>query len=148
MMSIIELIFGISVLIFIWLAITSSKKQQNNICLFLDDERNPEDVTWISYPANIEFVVVRNYAEFVAYLNENEIPSFISFDHDLADFNEAREGLYKERTGHDCVKYFCNHFADSDKFIEHFPETFYHTNNVIGKTNMESYVNNFKKVMK
>lgn len=148
MMSFIELIFGITILIFIWYVLTSFEEKKNNICLFLDDERNPEDVTWISYPDDIKFVVVRNYAEFISYLNENVMPSFISFDHDLADFNDAREGSYKERTGYDCVKFLCNHFAESNKFIEHFPETFYHTNNVIGKKNMESYVNNFKKVMK
>ena len=31
--------------------------------LFLDDERNPEDVTWIKYPDNIEWIVVRDSAE-------------------------------------------------------------------------------------
>lgn len=32
--------------------------------LFLDDERVPQDVTWIKYPENVEWVVVRSYDEF------------------------------------------------------------------------------------
>ena len=29
--------------------------------LFLDDERVPQDVTWVNYPKNIEWTVVRSY---------------------------------------------------------------------------------------
>ena len=29
------------------------------IGVFLDDERNPEDVKWVKYPANVDWCVVR-----------------------------------------------------------------------------------------
>ena len=49
--------------------------------LFLDDIRTPDMV----YDKTVatDFVVVRNYAEFVNYIKQNGIPEFISFDNDL-----------------------------------------------------------------
>ena len=49
--------------------------------LFLDDIRTPEMV----YTKTVakDFVVVRNYAEFVNYIKQNGLPEFISFDNDL-----------------------------------------------------------------
>lgn len=56
--------------------------------IFLDDERNPEDVTWISYPAEIQWNVVRNFSDFVHAVDSlvmTSHPVMISFDHDLGD---------------------------------------------------------------
>ena len=49
--------------------------------LFLDDIRKVE---WI-YDAELatEFEVVRNYDEFVYFIQKNGLPDFISFDNDL-----------------------------------------------------------------
>ena len=49
--------------------------------LFLDDIRQAE---WI-YHAELamEFEVVRSYTEFVAFIQKNGLPDFISFDNDL-----------------------------------------------------------------
>jgi hypothetical protein len=72
--------------------------------LFLDDMRNPSDVTWIDYEGRDPraFVVVRNYNEFVDYIREHGIPDFVSFDHDLADIHYS--GNYNvERTGKECA---------------------------------------------
>ena len=33
--------------------------------IFLDDERNPEDVTWIKYPENVEWFIVRTVLNFL-----------------------------------------------------------------------------------
>ena len=58
--------------------------------LFLDDERYPKQVTWVNLPL-VDWVIVRNYNEFVKKIEEDGMPVFISFDHDLADehYNEA-----------------------------------------------------------
>lgn len=48
--------------------------------LFLDDLHSPIDPTW---------VVVRSYAEAVAYIEANGQPEFVSFDNDLG---EPKEG--------------------------------------------------------
>ena len=62
--------------------------------LFLDDIRTP-DMIYDPRKAQ-EFIVVRSYAAFVKYIQENGLPQFISFDNDLGlDENEnlAPDGL-------------------------------------------------------
>ena len=49
--------------------------------LFLDDLRTPEMV--YSKTSTDEFILVRSYSEFVDYIRQNGLPSFISFDNDL-----------------------------------------------------------------
>ncbi|GHA47924.1 hypothetical protein GCM10007103_31070 [Salinimicrobium marinum] len=49
--------------------------------LFLDDIRTTDMV--YNEPEAGDFHVVRSYAEFVAYLERNGLPDFISFDNDL-----------------------------------------------------------------
>ncbi|WZL89785.1 cyclic-phosphate processing receiver domain-containing protein [Salinimicrobium sp. 3283s] len=49
--------------------------------LFLDDLRSPDMIYAKSVAA--AFVVVRSYAEFVKYIEQNGLPYFISFDNDL-----------------------------------------------------------------
>jgi hypothetical protein len=88
--------------------------------IFLDDERVPGMVTWVTLP-NEDWVTVRNYQEFVDMVDgaiENEVDiDFVSFDHDLADehycamlkeqeYNDGRMVDYGiEKTGYDCAKY-------------------------------------------
>lgn len=49
--------------------------------LFLDDIRTP-DMVYDKMEAG-GFLIVRSYAEFVEYLEQNRLPDFISFDNDL-----------------------------------------------------------------
>jgi len=57
-------------------------------CIMLDDMRVPKDVdTYIklkpkfsSYP----WIVVRNYADFVSYIEEHGLPDLVALDHDLS----------------------------------------------------------------
>ena len=49
--------------------------------LFLDDIRIPKMV-YDTTEAK-DFIVVRNYADFVKYIKQNGLPDFISFDNDL-----------------------------------------------------------------
>lgn len=54
--------------------------------LFLDDIRNIEMV--YDKAMEPEFDIVRTYDQFVAYIQKNGLPEFISFDNDLG-MNEA-----------------------------------------------------------
>lgn len=49
--------------------------------LFLDDIRSP-GMVYTGAEAR-DFQVVRTYTEFVAYIDQNGLPDFISFDNDL-----------------------------------------------------------------
>ena len=88
--------------------------------LFLDDERNPSDVTWVNYvnKEDIEWTVVRTYNEFVNAISADNFDCY-SFDHDLQDyemrpmepiqsaFGEVAmelDDVYQERTGADCAR--------------------------------------------
>lgn len=97
--------------------------------LFLDDERFPpaDDNVWF---------IVRNYDEAVDFVETYGFPDFISFDHDLGP---------DEKTGADFAHYLVNRDLDNEDMPEGF--TFYvHSQNPIGKTNIESLLNNYMGV--
>lgn len=106
--------------------------------------------------------IVRNYDQFVKYIEENGLPDLISFDHDLADehYNdlfsdknwvkddndiELSYGEYKEKTGLECAKWLVDYCSDNNKKL---PEFMVHSANPVGKKNIESYLNNAKKNLK
>lgn len=109
--------------------------------LFIDDERNLEDVTWVTWQVrekyrNEDWKISRNYHEVVALVEEFGFPSFVSFDHDLGD-----KILHGD--GYEIAKYLCEIDMNSSF---HMPEDFdfiVHSQNPIGKENIESYLNNF-----
>jgi hypothetical protein len=49
--------------------------------LFLDDIRTPDMV--YKSPENYDFVIVRTFEKFVAHVEANGLPKYISFDNDL-----------------------------------------------------------------
>ena len=88
-------------------AMESTKKMQK---LYLDDLR----------PIPQDFVGLRSYTEFVAYIEANNLPDFISFDHDL--------GI--EESGYDCAKWLVNYCLDHNLRL---PEFEVHSQNPVGK---------------
>ena len=56
--------------------------------LFLDDIRTPE-IVYNSNEAK-DFIVIRNYSDFIKYIQKNGLPEFISFDNDL-ELDESGE---------------------------------------------------------
>lgn len=88
--------------------------------IYLDDLR----------PIPEGFVGLRSYVEFVAYISQNGLPDFISFDHDL--------GL--EESGFDCAKWLVAYCLDHDKNLPRFAV---HSQNPVGKKNIESLLTNF-----
>lgn len=124
--------------------------------LFIDDERNLEDVTWAPWQVrekyrNEEWVVARSYGDAMIEILNRGFPKFVSFDHDLGD-----ETKY---TGYDLAKRLVeNDIISTDpqtrvefrssreryKFPEGF-DFFVHSKNPIGKKNIETYLNNYMK---
>ena len=132
--------------------------------LFLDDERNPGDVTWCNLPS-AKYIVVRNYNEFVQHVLSFGIPEFVSFDHDLADMHYAvgvRDAQLNstgqlafavaekivdvdygpEKTGYDCAKWLVDFCTDRDA---KFPDYIVHSMNPVGSMRIKQYVENAKK---
>lgn len=122
--------------------------------LFLDDIRMPVEVGNYIYPVELrvlyrkqEWVIVRNFAEFVRYIGANGMPACVSFDHDLADehyrpsmYNPDQhytryysDGTFKEKTGYDCAKWLIE-FAE--KTSSKLPVILCHSMNPIGKENI------------
>jgi hypothetical protein len=128
--------------------------------IYLDDVRTPKENNW---------VVVRNYDEFVSKVTEIGLNNIevISLDHDLGDtamneyFNNVSPNYslnydnIKEKTGLDCAKWLVNHFYDTNpEWIEMnrvikredgmvFPQVYTHSANPIGSANIMGYINNF-----
>jgi hypothetical protein len=135
--------------------ITMEKKR-----IYLDDVRTPVENEWI---------VVRNYEEFLSKIKEIGLKNIetISLDHDLGDtamneyFNNVSPNFkldynnIEEKTGMDCVKWLVNYFYDNNpKRLEmnrrdkkdypiNFPYVVVHSANPIGSANMMGYLNNF-----
>ena len=127
--------------------------------LFLDDVRNPSDCTlYMIEPAiyREEWDVVRNYNDFVSYIEKNGVPDVISFDHDLADehydpsmyeSNKAyseKSGSFKEKTGYDCVKWIAEYCV---KNTIPFPISYVHSMNPVGRDNIRSVINSTNKIL-
>jgi hypothetical protein len=128
-----------------------------NYNLFLDDIRVPLDA--FNYMrdtrySKLEWIIVRNYENFVKIIQNEGVPSLVSFDHDLADEHYGRDDMlwsvdgvidyfsYKEKTGYECAKWLCDYCLDNN---EKFPTIMVHSFNNIGAANIRSYVRNFLK---
>jgi len=96
-----------------------------NTQLYLDDVRVVPD----------GFVLVENYVEFTEYITQNGLPDFISFDHDLGE----------EKTGYDCAKWLVEICMNRKIPL---PDFAVHSQNPVGKKNIESLLRNFKKHQK
>lgn len=102
------------------------------IGIFLDDERFPHDVKWIEYPKHVDWIIVRDYWDFVYVIRDSYCDNyFVSFDHDLMCFDDD-----KEYTGMDCLKWLIGYCVDNNKQI---PVAYFHTKNPIGEKNMKEY---------
>jgi hypothetical protein len=116
--------------------------------IFLDDERLPKQIQWIDMPLG-PWMIVRNYDTFVRHVKDHGLPSFVSFDHDLADehhvINKNDPNIfydrYTEKTGYDCAKWLCSYCQDNNLL---FPEYQIHSMNSIGRENIRSYIESYK----
>ena len=115
--------------------------------VFLDDERVINDVYWYNYQEYNACHTVRNFDQFKQLVNTillngttNLKNVLFSFDHDLQDFNTD----LTENTGYTCVKWLCEFILqygyDKNDLIY-----IVHSQNHIGKENIDCYIKNFKK---
>ena len=116
------------------------------VCYFLDDERNYDDVTWVSYPENIEqFRIFRTSSQMIEdIVRYKDVIDFkdtlFSLDHDLQEFTENGE-----LTGYTFTKWLVDFFIDNNIPSDHL-NVVVHSKNPIGKKNIESYIKNFKEM--
>jgi len=115
--------------------------------IYLDDLRTPIDQEWI---------VVRNYDEFVDTINEIGLENIglISLDHDLGDsaMKEWHTNVYHnytldydnitEKTGMDCTKWLVDQWLEGKPVVT----VKVHSANAVGSANMMGYVNNYKHI--
>ena len=111
-----------------------------NYFLFIDDERDPVNVTWgnvqdqLMY-ADAEWIIARNWSEVLELVVSLGFPSLISFDHDLGD---------GEKTGYEIAQKLCDMVMDGVSMPENF-EFRVHSKNPVGAENIRNYMNNFLK---
>jgi hypothetical protein len=119
-------------------------KQFQTYNLFLDDERQPNECTWMndSRYTNFKWVVVRSHDEFVRTLSDrfkqNEVPELVSFDHDLADGG----GKVDEKTGDDSAKFLVQWCIDNSINL---PECLVHTMNPIGRERIKQAIKDYNR---
>jgi hypothetical protein len=123
--------------------------------LFLDDIRVPYDVFKMTinpiFENNEDWVIVRDYYQFINYIKKYGLPEFISFDHDLSYEHYLEENQsdieYEtliEKTGYDASKWLVEYCMENGIEI---PNYYVHSANPEGKQNIESYLESQKKVM-
>lgn len=102
--------------------------------LWLDDVRNPD--LYLHAPEFFgkkdHVFWVKNYNEFVHWIEENGLPKMISFDHDLGT----------GKSGYDCAKWLVEYCMNKRRRLPEFKS---HSGNPIGKENILSLLNNYKK---
>lgn len=119
--------------------------------IYLDDYRQPIDS--FDYSNNqlylLNWVIVRNYDEFVKTIEEKGIPEMMSLDHDLANehYKSQQEySEYEEKTGYHCAKWFIDYCIDNKKEL---PATILiHSMNPAGSQNIKSLFDTYKKYFK
>ena len=105
--------------------------------LWLDDVRDPFEDDWLNFSPigkNVEVHWIKTYDEFVEWINDCGIPDGICFDHDLGDPFDG--------DGYDCAKFLCEYCQNNNLQV---PPYNIQSANPVGKENIRSYIENFKK---
>lgn len=107
--------------------------------IFLDDERNIDDVTWIQYPEYTNVLVARNKKEFNELLPKSNLNEYLfSFDHDIQCFENGNE-----ITGYTLAKELCYYILDNQLEISEL-NYIVHSKNPIGANNITAFIETFK----
>lgn len=119
--------------------------------LYLDDIRQPWQTGNYMLPVDLraayrlkEWVIVRNYDEFVEYITEHGLPELVSFDHDLAlvHYEGGKESFeYYPETGYDCAKWLTDYCIKNNLQLCSY---LVHSMNPAGTENIKEHLNNFK----
>jgi hypothetical protein len=105
--------------------------------LFLDDERDPVDNTWI---------VCRSIYEVIKEVDNRGFPDYVSFDHDLGP--NQKDSTY-DNTGIRTAHYLIDQVLDGRFLLPDNFDWYVHSQNPIGAENINSlltsFLNNLKK---
>ena len=125
--------------------------------LWLDDVRNPFVMAdWLLQwspeyyyekdNGTHEVIWVKDYHEFIDWIQENGLPTEIGFDHDLADVVYSKRGnidmlksTWKEKNGMDAAKWLVDYCIEHKKGM---PQFFVQSANPVGKKNIITLLNN------
>ena len=129
--------------------------------LFLDDERFPingeidsaYDLTGDKRYLLPNWVIIRNFGDFVKMIEENGLPQIISFDNDLRDtrsyqykvfttFTGYIDYVVEEGTGLECAKWLTNYLMDNEL---NCPTILVHSQNTICAESIRCLFENFKR---
>jgi hypothetical protein len=126
--------------------------------LWLDDIRNPFVYDWLLQYApefaygDGETIWVKNYNQFVEWINTNGLPDLICFDHDLSDITEILNSNLvlasdwgEEKTGYDCAKWLVEYCMDNQLDL---PQWRIQSANPVGKQNINGLLSNYKNFKK
>lgn len=127
----------------------NQSNENRKLVIWIDDMRYPLEKQWWDiimtskkYVGKEPIVAwVKTYDEFVNWLNtsihDKEVlfPTLVCFDHDLGE----------EKTGFDCAKYLVNFCMEHN--IE-LPRCTCHSSNPVGKENILSYIESYKKSLR
>lgn len=116
--------------------------------LFLDDERELADVTWVPWQIrekyrNEEWVVCRSYGDAMIEILNRGFPNFVSFDHDLGHEKYTGYELAKQLVENDIISG-SKESRREYKFADDF-DYYVHSQNPIGKANIEGLINGYLK---
>jgi hypothetical protein len=126
------------------------------IALYLDDVRTPCDP-----PPGYVWRIVRNYEEFTEFITElykeeKRLPDLISFDHDLGEEHMdyhlqnpvgsvIRYEDFSDKTGMHCARWLTDVCERNDISLQNI-RLCVHSHNPVGATNIQGWLNNFKRL--
>lgn len=99
-----------------------------------------DDITEQVSPA--EIVWLKNYDEFITHITENGLPDILSLDHDLS-WEDMIGKPSTEKTGYDCARWLVEYCMDNNKNLPGITQC--HSQNPVGKKNIVTLLNNFKR---
>lgn len=102
--------------------------------LWLDDLRNPQDFLKLNNDDKVFWV--KSYNEFVNWITKNGLPDQVFFDHDLGEESE---------NGYECAKWLLNYCIENN-LTKEIPTYGMQSANPVGRKNIESLFNSFKKI--
>jgi hypothetical protein len=118
--------------------------------IFLDDERDFEDVTWVKYPEFDEVVVVRNDVDFLLTIctTADKEACYISFDHDIACYGKRIEKVFgvQQIVDGEITGLYCCEVAIREGFNPH--QMFVHSCNPVGVANIQRAIDAAKEEWK
>lgn len=113
--------------------------------LFLDDIRNPLEYKIYKLTRNYieakyeDWQIVRNYSDFINWIEAHGLPEFISFDHDLG---LPQDPEIEEQNGMTCARWLVNYCIDHNLKL---PDFMVHSSNPVGKRNIEGLLKGYQK---